>query len=228
MTDDRRLRTQLIPKPCFLPLRVATGRHQNRVSERSLGHLPVQHRDDLPIPDSIESHRVRGDAGIQVAPHLSHEPRCEHVIDAGREPPMQDLARHREVNVPRPQRSAFTRLALPPRQRVSRQQRDLDRARGTLPAAAEKRGIEPSRPSRQIGALERFAPATELLAPFRIERRLTKQPLSERADVQPRPAHHDRLAAFPPPFPQPPPPPPGGTPPPGPPPRGPPRPPPGP
>src|SRR5437762_12629273 len=35
----------------------------------------------------------------------------------------------------------------------------------------------------------------QLLAPLRIERRLAKQPVSEGADVQPRPAHHDRLAA---------------------------------
>src|SRR6266550_7010193 len=194
MTDDRRLRTQLIPKPSILPLRVTPGGYQYGIPQRTLGQLPLHHRDDLPIPDAIESRRVRGDARIQVAPPLSHESHGEHVIDASREPAMQNLARHREVNVPRPERSAFAGLALPPRQRVSRQQRDLDRASGTLPAAAEKHRIEPSRPSRQIGALERFGPATELLAPFRIERRLTKQPLRERADVQPRPAHDDRLA----------------------------------
>ena len=108
---------------------------------------------------------------------------------------MQDLTRHGELNVPGPERSAFTGLPLPPRQGMSRQQGDLDRARGTLPAAAQKRRIEPSRPPREVGALERFRPATELLTPFRIERRLTKQSLGEGADVQPRPAHDDRLAA---------------------------------
>src|SRR5438105_4171636 len=186
---------QLIPEPGVLAFRVAPRRDENRVSQRTLGQLPVHHRHDLPISDAIESRRVRGDAGVKLALHFSHKSRREHVIDTGCEPPVQDLTRHGEVNVPGPERSALTGLPLPPRQRMSRQQRDLDRARGTLPAAAEKRRIEPSRPPREVGALERFRPAAELLTPLRIERRLTKQSFSEGADVQPRPAHDDRLAA---------------------------------
>jgi len=145
---------ELISEPRLLPLRIATGRHQNRVSQRTLGQLPVQHRDDLPIPDSIEPSRVPGHAGSQLPLCFGDEPGGEHLIHAGPEPTVEDLTRHGQVNVPRPKRSMFTGHALPPRQRVSRQKGDLDRSSGTLPATAEKRLVEPACPPRQVGALE--------------------------------------------------------------------------
>src|SRR6266576_3582976 len=188
------LRAQLMSKPRVLAFRVTPGGYQYRVPQRTLGHLAVQHRDHLPIPDPVEPRCVRGNPGVQLPLHFADESRRQHLIDTRGEPAVQYLARNSQLNVPGTERRAFARLPLPPRERVSGQQRDFDGPGGALAAAAQELGVEPARPAREVGTLERLGPLAQLRPAVRVERRLAKQPLGQGADVEPSAADHYWLA----------------------------------
>src|ERR1043166_8688374 len=137
---------ELIAKPGILPLRVLPRRREDRIAQQGLRQAALQHRDHLSVSDSVEPGRIGRNPRIERPADFVDQPGREHLIHAQREPSMQDAARHREVNVPRPKHAARARLALPPRQRAAGQQRDLDGARGALAPTARKAGTERAAP----------------------------------------------------------------------------------
>src|SRR5262245_35794481 len=161
-------------KPRLLPLRVPSGRSKNRIPQLMLWQSALQHAHDLPIADAIQSGCVGRDSCREDPANLLPKTGAQHRIDPVREPPVQHFTRQREVNVPGPQRSTRAGLTLPPRKRVSGQQRHLDRARGPLAATPRKSGIEPSCPARECWPLQGLRPGPEPLATLGVERELMK------------------------------------------------------
>src|SRR5207302_1684962 len=99
----------------------------------------------------------------------------------------------RQMNVPRPHHTGLPDLALPPGERPTREQRDLDDAGGALAAAAGELPIEPRRPMRQPRRAELSGPGAQPLARLGVEGRLAKQTLGQRAHVESGSPNHDGL-----------------------------------
>src|SRR2546422_11640666 len=98
------------------------------------------------------------------------------------------------MNVPRPHHAGLACLALPPRKRPAREQRDLDRASGALAAAAREASVESRRPMGEPSRPEQPGPGAEPLAARLIERRLAEQTFGQGPDVEPGSPDHHGLA----------------------------------
>src|SRR5438876_5314566 len=107
------------------------------------------------------------------------------------------------MNVPRSHNPGLARLALPPAQRPTAEQRHLDRARRALASAAREPPVEPRRPMGESRGGQPLTPDPESLAPRRVERRLAEQPLRQCSHVEPGSTDDDRFAPAGPDAPQP-------------------------
>ena len=127
--------------------------------------------------------------------HLLDQSAAYHLVGARGDPLVQHRAGSGEYNVPGIDRSPGLGGGLPMRQRVTGEQRDLDRARRPLPAATAKSRIEPAGPAEQLQRLEPRGPRIQRAAPGRIERRLAKQTLRQRPHIESGSTDDDRQLA---------------------------------
>src|SRR6266704_137931 len=157
--------TQLIPKPRLLPLRILSGRGDDRVAQLALGEPPRQHGHDLAVPYAIEP-GVRGrDAAREQTLHLPDQAGGEHSVHTLGDAALQHVSRQREVNVPCPHRPGLARVPLPPAERTPGEERDFDRARRPLPPPAREPSVEPRGPVRQAGRGQAPGPGPQPLPP---------------------------------------------------------------
>src|SRR2546426_480791 len=190
-------------KPRLLPFRVPPRRRDDGVPQPRFRQPPLERRHDLAIAHAVESGRVRRDAAGEQGPHLGDEARREHPVHPLRDAAVERVARQRQMNVPRSHNPGLARLALPPAQRPTAEQRHLDRARRALASPPPKPPANPPPPMAEPPAGQPPTPNPKSPPPPRANRRLAEQPLRQCSHVEPGPTDDDRFAPAGPDAPQP-------------------------